>query len=271
MCDCTAPQGVVYKGREDLTEDNYLSEVIDDPPPPPPPSLLPLPFPAMLYFCCDPSADAPGSENVNGAQPGQVAADTDKRTLEEAMDGADVFLGSLLFNGLCQTFFKEISGRCCPSLPPSWLTSGFVPPPPPPPPPHTHTHTHTNTHQPKGLSAGNLMKPSMLMSMRRDRIVFALANPVCQQKALFCECFLLCVAMCDGKLLPLARKLESAPGLMLLFFCLVFLAMFPGQVPEIDYDLARETRPDGIMATGRSDLPNQINNGALSFLPPKDR
>lgn len=30
--------------------------------------------------------------------------------------------------------------------------------------------------------------------------------------------------------------------------------------PEIEYSLAVETRPDMIMATGRSDLPNQINN-----------
>ncbi|MEE3003485.1 MAG: malic enzyme-like NAD(P)-binding protein [Pseudomonadota bacterium] len=30
--------------------------------------------------------------------------------------------------------------------------------------------------------------------------------------------------------------------------------------PEINYDLAKATRPDGIVATGRSDLPNQINN-----------
>lgn len=30
--------------------------------------------------------------------------------------------------------------------------------------------------------------------------------------------------------------------------------------PEIDPDLARETRPDVIMATGRSDYPNQVNN-----------
>ncbi|MBN2256756.1 MAG: malate dehydrogenase [Anaerolineaceae bacterium] len=30
--------------------------------------------------------------------------------------------------------------------------------------------------------------------------------------------------------------------------------------PEISYDLARATRPDAIVATGRSDLPNQINN-----------
>lgn len=30
--------------------------------------------------------------------------------------------------------------------------------------------------------------------------------------------------------------------------------------PEIDYDLAIKTRPDVIMATGRSDFPNQVNN-----------
>lgn len=30
--------------------------------------------------------------------------------------------------------------------------------------------------------------------------------------------------------------------------------------PEISYELARETRPDAIVATGRSDYPNQINN-----------
>lgn len=31
-------------------------------------------------------------------------------------------------------------------------------------------------------------------------------------------------------------------------------------VPEIDYDLAKQTCPDVIMATGRSDYPNQVNN-----------
>ena len=30
--------------------------------------------------------------------------------------------------------------------------------------------------------------------------------------------------------------------------------------PEIDYDLAKQTRPDGVIGTGRSDYPNQINN-----------
>jgi len=30
--------------------------------------------------------------------------------------------------------------------------------------------------------------------------------------------------------------------------------------PEIDYDLAKQVRPDAIVATGRSDFPNQVNN-----------
>lgn len=52
------------------------------------------------------------------------------------------------------------------------------------------------------------MTPEMLLSMARDPLVFACANPV----------------------------------------------------PEIDPDVAAATRPDVIMATGRSDFPNQINN-----------
>jgi malate dehydrogenase (oxaloacetate-decarboxylating)(NADP+) len=59
-----------------------------------------------------------------------------------------------------------------------------------------------------GLSAGNILKPEVLMTMAKDPIVFALANPT----------------------------------------------------PEIDYELAIQTRPDVIMATGRSDYPNQVNN-----------
>ena len=59
-----------------------------------------------------------------------------------------------------------------------------------------------------GLSQGNLLSPDMLLSMAGDPIVFALANPE----------------------------------------------------PEIRYELALETRSDVIMATGRSDHPNQVNN-----------
>ena len=59
-----------------------------------------------------------------------------------------------------------------------------------------------------GLSAGNILKPEMLLKMADNPIVFAMANPV----------------------------------------------------PEIDYNLAIATRDDIIMATGRSDHPNQVNN-----------
>jgi malate dehydrogenase (oxaloacetate-decarboxylating)(NADP+) len=59
-----------------------------------------------------------------------------------------------------------------------------------------------------GLSAGNILKPEMLLGMAKNPIVFAMANPI----------------------------------------------------PEIDYNLAIKTRDDIIMATGRSDHPNQVNN-----------
>lgn len=81
----------------------------------------------------------------------ELANDTDLRTLEEAMVGADCFMG---------------------------------------------------------LSIADCVSPEMLKSMAKDPIVFAMSNPN----------------------------------------------------PEIDYHLAIETRDDIIMATGRSDYPNQINN-----------
>jgi malate dehydrogenase (oxaloacetate-decarboxylating)(NADP+) len=59
-----------------------------------------------------------------------------------------------------------------------------------------------------GVSAANLVTPEMLKSMAADPIVFAMANPD----------------------------------------------------PEITYELAIASRPDVIMATGRSDYPNQVNN-----------
>ena len=59
-----------------------------------------------------------------------------------------------------------------------------------------------------GLSQGNILTPKMILSMAKDPIVFAMANPD----------------------------------------------------PEITYNLAVKTREDLIMATGRSDHPNQVNN-----------
>jgi malate dehydrogenase (oxaloacetate-decarboxylating)(NADP+) len=79
------------------------------------------------------------------------AADTKKRTLAEAMEGADLFLG---------------------------------------------------------LSVKGMVTKEMVRSMAKSPIVFAMANPD----------------------------------------------------PEITYDDAKEARPDVIMATGRSDYPNQVNN-----------
>jgi len=59
-----------------------------------------------------------------------------------------------------------------------------------------------------GLSVADILTPEDILSMAKDPIVFALANPN----------------------------------------------------PEIAYDLAKKTRTDLIMATGRSDHPNQVNN-----------
>ena len=59
-----------------------------------------------------------------------------------------------------------------------------------------------------GLSKGNVVSPEMLKKMAKNPIVFALANPD----------------------------------------------------PEIEYTLAMEARNDVLMATGRSDFPNQVNN-----------
>ena len=59
-----------------------------------------------------------------------------------------------------------------------------------------------------GLSVADVLTPEMIMTMKKDPIIFAMANPD----------------------------------------------------PEIKYDLAKKHRPDAIVATGRSDFPNQVNN-----------
>ena len=91
-----------------------------------------------------------GREKVNQWQSAH-AVDTEKRTLEDALHGADVFLG---------------------------------------------------------LSAAGALKPEMVRNMAKAPIIFARANPE----------------------------------------------------PDIRPELAKEARPDAIIATGRSDYPNQVNN-----------
>ena len=91
-----------------------------------------------------------GRTDLDQWKSGQAVV-TDKRTLAEAIDGADVFLG---------------------------------------------------------LSAADAVSQDMVRTMAKDPIIFAMANPD----------------------------------------------------PEISPPLAREARPDAIIATGRSDYPNQVNN-----------
>jgi malate dehydrogenase (oxaloacetate-decarboxylating)(NADP+) len=90
------------------------------------------------------------TENMNPYKE-RFAADTEARTLADALKGADVFIG---------------------------------------------------------LSGPNVVTREMVQSMARDPIIFAMANPD----------------------------------------------------PEIPYDDAKDARPDAIVATGRSDYPNQVNN-----------
>ena len=59
-----------------------------------------------------------------------------------------------------------------------------------------------------GLAAAGAIAPKLLLSVRKNPILFLLANPV----------------------------------------------------PEVDYNTAKKLRPDAIIATGRSDYPNQVNN-----------
>jgi malate dehydrogenase (oxaloacetate-decarboxylating)(NADP+) len=92
-----------------------------------------------------------GRKNEMHAKQGRYAQKTEKRTLAEVIEGADVFLG---------------------------------------------------------LSAPNVLTPEMLMTMADKPLIMALANPT----------------------------------------------------PEIMPDVARKARPDAIIATGRSDFPNQVNN-----------
>lgn len=106
--------------------------------------------PKNIIMCDSKGVIRKDSPNLT-EQKAEFATDIDVNTLEEAMVGADVFIG---------------------------------------------------------LSKGNVMSPEMLLSMTDNPIVFAMANPT----------------------------------------------------PEIDYNLAIKTRQDVIMATGRSDYPNQVNN-----------
>jgi len=106
--------------------------------------------PDNIIMCDSKGVIRKDRENLT-SQKAEFATEVDVYTLEEAIEGADVFLG---------------------------------------------------------LSKGDIMTPDMLRSMATRPVVFALANPD----------------------------------------------------PEIDYNVAIQTRKDVVVATGRSDFPNQVNN-----------
>jgi malate dehydrogenase (oxaloacetate-decarboxylating)(NADP+) len=58
------------------------------------------------------------------------------------------------------------------------------------------------------------------------------------------------LSVADVLTAEMVKKMEKNP--------IIFAMANPN--PEISYDLAKSTRPDAIVATGRSDYPNQINN-----------
>ncbi len=87
------------------------------------------------------------------------------------------------------------------------------------------------------------------MNERKAR--FAQSGPaVSLEVALEGADLLLGVAAADTITPEMIREMAPDP--------ILFLLANPD--PEIRYELARETRPDAIVATGRSDYPNQVNN-----------
>lgn len=117
-------QGVVYEGREDLTPDNYLSE---------------------------------------------VAVPTDKRTLQEAVEGADVFLGLSVSSTRQSALFERCDILIVVAAERNESAAAKV---------ARHCYGFMMAACVLCLQAGNLLTPEMLLSMARDPIVFACANPV---------------------------------------------------------------------------------------------
>lgn len=89
---------------------------------------------------------------------------------------------------------------------------------------------------------------------RHDLLLHTAVPPVmCHTADVICLSHVpTCICLQAGNLLTPEMLLAMAPD------PLVFACANP--VPEIDPDVAAATRPDVIMATGRSDFPNQINN-----------
>jgi hypothetical protein len=236
-------QGVVYAGREDLTPDNYLSE---------------------------------------------VAVATDKRTLAEAIDGADVFLGlsvSRLGCGwlgsdaactqLAVLLVPRRSAQTAERDKTLFCLSPCVP--------HIRATTTTTTARLATCSSQRCCCPwrATLSCLRAPT-----RCPRSTQTQVWRVFGSVCVCVCCGGTHPRRLLLWLAqPPSFILRTCLPVCA--PCTPPlhthahththaractharthaRTHTHTAAATRPDVIMATGRSDFPNQVNN-VIAFPP----
>ena len=95
-----------------------------------------------------------------------------------------------------------------------------------------------------------------LITTKRDGL-----NPYKQAFAQDCDDSTLACAIKDADILiGLAGPDLVTPSMLKTMASNPIIFTLSNPNPEIDYHLAKKVRPDGIIATGRSDLPNQINN-----------
>ncbi len=109
-----------------------------------------------------------------------------------------------------------------------------------------------------GLKPENIIMCDSKGVIRRDRDNL---NPAKQEFVTDLDIHTLEEAIVDADVflgLSVANVLTPAMIMKMAPKPIVFALANPD--PEIDYELAIETRPDIIMATGRSDYPNQVNN-----------
>lgn len=86
-------------------------------------------------------------------------------------------------------------------------------------------------------------------------------NPYKEKFAVETECRTLAEAMVDADVfVGISVKDALTPEMLKSMAVQPIVFALANPDPEIDYDLAKEIRPDAILATGRSDFPNQVNN-----------
>lgn len=123
-----------------------------------------------------------------------------------------------------------------------------------------------------GAAAVSCTRLYMALGVRRENIVMcdskgviradrADLNPQKREFATRRNLHTLAEALKDADVfLGLSVKDVLTPGMLLSMASRPIVFALANPDPEIDYNLALTTRPDAIVATGRSDYPNQVNN-----------